>query len=435
MKILGINFGSNKTQNITDDTLTKEGDSSNIVTKASEGSTVVTVGDLAGLGITNETLAMKIEAVYACLRDKSESIGQIPLKMYKIEGDKSRKEVKTGRNHRIFTQKPNDYMTMQQFIEMLVVSLERYGAFYAYIERNDRNAIMSIIPFRHQGNIQANMDLNGNIYYTYLKNDGTQGNPYDLNSLFIVKGFTVDGYTPVSPIVQTATNLTIASAQDTSYKEIQTNGITSQMALATDDLFNDENARQRLKDDWEQFRGPTGVKKIPILEQGLKPVSLKLTPQETELLKQREFTVNRICRTFRVPLHRVGVVSTTTKDNIYQLDEAYMRDSLNPILVKTEFEFSQLMPDGFNVQFDRNAFYSGSPWRLMEHVEKGVKGGLLTINEGRIILGWEPVEGGDVFAIDNNNVVYGFWDELEAMQDRLYGNNENKPKEDNSDEE
>ena len=71
----------------------------------------------------------------------------------------------------------------------------------------------------------------------------------------------------------------------------------------------------------------------------------------------------------------------------------------------------------------------------MEHVEKGVKGGLLTINEGRIILGWEPVEGGDVFAIDNNNVVYGFWNELEAMQERLYGNNENKPKEGNGDEE
>ena len=421
--------------NKNQESLSKEVVDSDTRTKAHDASTIITVGDLAGLGVSNQSLALKIEAVFACLRDKSESIGQIPLKMYKIETDKSRKQVKTGRNHRIFTQKPNDYMTMQQFIEMLVVSLERFGVFYAYIDRNDRNSVMSITPFRHQGNVQPNMDLNGNVYYTYLRNDGTQGDPYKLNDLFVIKGFTLDGFTPVSPIIQTATNLTIAGAQDTSYKELQTNGITSQMALSTPELFDDVNARQRLKDDWKEFRGPGGVKTIPILEQGLKPVSLKLTPQETELLKQREFTVNRVCRTFRVPLHRVGVISTTTKDNIFQLDEAYMRDSLNPILVKTEFEFSQLMPEGFSVQFDRNAFYSGSPWRLMEHVEKGVKGGLLTINEGRVILGWEPVEGGDVFAIDNNNVVYGFWDELEAMQDRLYGNNENKPKEDNSDEE
>lgn len=402
-------------------------------TKASEGSTVITIGDLAGLSQSNESLALKVEAVFACLRDKSESIGQIPLKLYKDKVKKGRDVVTNGRNYRIFTQKPNDYMTMQQFMEMLTVSVERHGAFYAYIERNDRGSMMSVIPFRHQTNIQPNMDLNGNVYYTYLRNDGNQGQPYDLNSLFIVKGFTLDGYTPVSPIVQTATNLSIASTQEQSYNELQTNGITSQMALSTDALFDDVNARARLKEDWEEFRGPGGVKKIPILEQGLKPISLKLTPQETELLKNREFTVNRVCRTFRVPLHRVGVNNLSSKDNIFELDEAYMRDSLNPVLVKAEFAFNELLPDGFKVQFDRNAFYSGSPWRLLTHVEKGVKGGLLTINEGRDILGWEPVEGGDVFAIDNNNVVYGFWNELEAMQERLYGG-DNKPAKGNDDE-
>lgn len=395
--------------------------------KVSPGSTVITVNDLANLGVSNESMALKIEAVFACLRDKSESIGQIPLKLYKIEDETSRKQVKKGRNYRIFTQKPNDYMTMQQFMEMLTITVERLGAFYAYIERNDRGSVMSVIPFRHQANIQPNMDLHGNVYYTYLKNDGTQGQPYHLNDLFIVKGFTLDGYTPVSPMVQTATNLSIAIAQEESYKEVQVNGITSQMALATDNLFDDENARKRLKDDWKQFRGPGGVKEIPILEQGLKPVSLKLTPAETELLKNREFTVNRVCRTFRVPLHRAGVVSLSSKDDINALDEAYMRDSLNPLLVKAEFAFNEILGELFKVEFDRNAFYSGSPWRLLAHVEKGVKGGLLTINEGRSILGWEPVDGGDVFAIDNNNVVYGFWNDLEAMQDRLYGNGDNKP--------
>ena len=396
-------------------------------TKASAGSTVITVNDLANLGVSNESLALKIEAVFACLRDKSESIGQIPLKLYKNEDETSRKQVKKGRNYRIFTQKPNDYMTMQQFMEMLTVTVERLGVFYAYVERNDRGSMMSVIPFRHQANIQPNMDLNGNVYYTYLKNDGTQGQPYRLDDLFIVKSFTIDGYTPVSPMVQTATNLSIATAQEESYKELQVNGITSQMALSTEALFDDVNARKRLKEDWEDFRGPGGVKKIPILEQGLKPISLKLTPQETELLKNREFTVNRVCRTFRVPLHRAGVVSLSSKDDINALDEAYMRDSLNPVLVKAEFAFNELLPEGFKIEFDRNAFYSGSPWRLLAHVEKGVKGGLLTINEGRSILGWEPVEGGDVFAIDNNNVVYGFWNDLEAMQDRLYGNGDNKP--------
>lgn len=420
MRIFGLQFGKSKNQ--------KSEGGDNTQTKASPGSTVITLNDLGNLGSSDESIALKIEAVFACLRDKSESIGQIPLKLYRNENKKDRELINKGRNHRIFTRKPNDYMTMQQFMEMLTVTMERSGAFYAYIERNDRGSIMSIIPFRHQANIRPNMDINGNVYYMYMKNDGTQGQPYKLDDLFIVKGFTTDGYTPVSPIVQTATNLSIASSQEESYNELQTNGITSQMGLATEQLFSDKNARQRLKDDMEDYRGPKGVKTIPIFEQGLKPISLKLTPQETELLGNRAFTVNRVCRTFRVPLHRVGVVDKTSKDTVIELDESYMRDSLNPILVKAEFAFNELIGDDFKIEFDRNAFYSGSPWRLLAHVEKGVKGGLLTINEGRSILGWEPVEGGDVFAIDNNNVVYGFWNDLEAMQDRLYGNTDSDSK-------
>lgn len=373
------------------------------------------------------SLALKIEAVFACLRDKSETVGQIPVRMYKKGvAKKAREEVTSGRNYRIFTEKPCDYMTMQSFMEMLVVSLERWGAFYAYIEKNDIGSPMSIIPFRFQGNIHPSMDVNGNVYYTYVKNDGTIGDAYQLEDLFIVKGFTLDGYTPVSPLVQTATMLGIASAQESSQLETQSKGITAQMALSTDQVFKDTNMKQRLKDEWDEFRGPSGRTRIPIFEQGLKPVSLKLTPAETELLKAREYTVNRICRAFRVPLHRVGVSSTNTgTGNIFELDEAYMRDALNPILKKAETALNSLIPSGFEIEFDRNAFYSGSPWRLLQHIEKAVKGGLMTINEGRKALGWEPVEGGDVFAIDNNNVVYGFWNELEQMQERLYGN---KPK-------
>jgi len=378
--------------------------------------------DMLTSGSYNSSLALKIECVYAAIRDKSETIGQIPLKLYRKETGKARETIESNRNYKIFTQTPNSYMTMQGFLEMLVVSMERFGAFYAYIERNDRGSVMSIVPFRNQANVRPQMDVNGNVYMTYTRNDGTLGDAYKLEDLFIVKGFTLDGYTPVSPMMQTASLLGIAQAQEESQLETQTNGITSQMALSTDQIFNDDGAKQRLKTEWESYRGPAGRSRVPIFEQGLKPISLKLTPAETELLKNREYTVNRICRTFRVPIHRVGVQQSGSGSvNMFDLDEAYMRDSLNPILKKAEFAFNQLLPAGFEVQFDRNAFFAGSPWRLMAHIEKGLKGGVLSVNESRGALGLEPIEGGDVFAIDSNNVIYGDWRNLESMQERLYG--------------
>ena len=117
-----------------------------------------------GNGMT-ENKAMKIEAFYSCVRDKAETIGQLPIKLYKTSR-MTRELVLQGRNHRLFTQRPCDYLTMQQFLEMLVACYEINGAFYAYIERNDRGVVMDIIPFANQRNVQPMMDVNGQVYYT-----------------------------------------------------------------------------------------------------------------------------------------------------------------------------------------------------------------------------------------------------------------------------
>lgn len=379
------------------------------------------------------SLSLKIETVFAALRDKSETIGQLPIKLYETS-KKGRKEIKSGRVHRIFCERPCDYMTMQTFMENLVVSLERFGAFYAYIERNDLGSPMSIVPFRFQGNIHPSMDVSGRVFYNYVKNDGTIGDAYNLEDLFIIKGFTLDGFTPVSPLVQNARLLGIANAQEETALETQTDGITSRMYGSTPNGFKDDNKIARLQEQIKTLRGPKGSSSIPIFEEDLKFHSFKLTPAETELLKNREFTVNRICRVFRVPVHRVGVTGTGAGLDIEKENEEYLRSSLNPILVKVEKALNSLLPPGYEIEFDRNAFYAGSPWRLVEHVEKGVKGGLYSINEGRNALGEEPVEGGDVYCVDNNNVVYSSWDKLEEMQERLYGaNNQPKPTEDKPD--
>lgn len=406
---------------------------SNNETKSSEGAiTIDMLGSKYG-STMSETKAMKIEAFYSCIRDKAETIGQLPLKLYRVSRE-GRQQVLQGRNHRIFTEQPCEYLTLQEFLEMMVSSLEINGAFYAYPVRNDRGEVMEIIPFAHQRNVVPNMDVNGNVYFTYVTNDGKPVMAAYASDLFIVQLFTLNGYMPVRPIWYNSRLLGIADAQDKSYEELQTKGITSQMALKTPNAFKDDNAVARLREDMKQMRGPKGSSFTPIFEQGLEPVFLRLSPKEAELLGNKQFTVNRICRMVRVSPHRVGIEmgSVGTKSTVSELDEAYMRDSLNPILVKVEKAFNAFLPEGYKVEFNRKAFYAGSPWRLVESVEREVKGGLASINEGRIDLGRETIEGGDVFAIDNNNVTYGKWTEIDKIQQQLYGRANNNGGNDNA---
>lgn len=381
----------------------------------------LTMNDVVNLGSGND--ALKIAAFYNAVQDKAETIGQLPVKLYRRLSDGSREEIKSGRACRLFTQKPCEYLTMQGFLEMMVVSLEENGAFYAYKERNDRGNIMSIIPFKNQRNVVPSMDVAGNVYYNYVTNDGKVRDPYAIDDLLIVTKFTRDGFTPVRPIFHMATLLGIARAQDESYKELQENGITSQMGLATDNMFNDPAAINRLKEDWGpqgKFRGPGGQKRVPIFENGLKPVKLSLTPQEAELLTNKVFTTEQIYHMVGVPLYRMNL-DKLTKDTLPQLDEYYMRNKLNPVLRKFELAWCGLLPDDMYVQVDRKAFYAGSPWRLVEHVTQEFTRMGCTLNEMREDLGREPVEGGDVFAIDTNNITLGPLSELKELQAQIYG--------------
>jgi len=112
----------------------------------------------AGENVTVDR-AMGYDVVYSCIRDKSESIGQIPvvLKRNGVRIDENKRE------HKIFAVKPNDYMTMQDFVEFYVTSMETLGNFYALPIRNQFGNVAEIIPFRYQRNVITEFNQNGDV--------------------------------------------------------------------------------------------------------------------------------------------------------------------------------------------------------------------------------------------------------------------------------
>lgn len=371
--------------------------------------------------------AMTIETVFTCIRDKSETTGRLPVVLYDNSESERVVKVKDGRLHKLFTQKPNDFMTMQGFLEFMVASYELYGAFYAYYSNNDRGSLMEIIPFFHQQNVKPAMDHNGNVYYTYVTNDGKPNIVFGDDELFVINQFTLNGVTPISPIQYNAGLLNGTYETENTWNKLQSDGITSQFALKTDKSVSSE-AANRLKKDWKTFRGAPGVGNIPVLEDGMDIRSLKLSPKDTELLASREFSVNRICRIFRVPPERIGVPkSASSNQTMLDIDESYMRNGIEPILLKFENaannKLRNLKTNRF-VRFNRKAFYNGSPHRMVAAVGDELKIGIASINEARIDLGRDPVEGGDVFAFDTNNLTFGRWDELDKINKQGESNDE-----------
>jgi phage portal protein BeeE len=120
------------------------------------------------------TSAMRQQDVYSCIRIKSESIGQLPVKLFSHDGNQ-KVEITSGVQHSVFTQRPNTYQTWQEFIEMYITTIETIGNFYAEIKRNRYGNVYEIVPFRYQNNCSAEMNASGQVYYTYSTNDGIGG--------------------------------------------------------------------------------------------------------------------------------------------------------------------------------------------------------------------------------------------------------------------
>ena len=86
----------------------KQSSSNAVETKSLDPSMLITLDTLAErFGVTGitESKAMKVEAYFSCIRDKAETTGQLPLKLYRKAGNgRAREQITQGRAFSIFPQ-------------------------------------------------------------------------------------------------------------------------------------------------------------------------------------------------------------------------------------------------------------------------------------------------------------------------------------------
>jgi HK97 family phage portal protein len=91
--------------------------------------------------------ALQLSAVWACVNIISESIGSLPLHIYKIDRETGEKSVDLEHPlQRLFSHKPNRWQTRQEFFETITYQLVLLGNNFSAIERNGRGDIVSLIP-------------------------------------------------------------------------------------------------------------------------------------------------------------------------------------------------------------------------------------------------------------------------------------------------
>jgi len=169
-----------------------------------------------------------------------------------------------------------------------------------------------------------------------------------------------------------------------------------------------------MKRDFKNRNG--GLKNMhlpPILTGGAKFKQVTISPEQSQFLQQREFTVDEIARWFRVPPHMIGhlVRSTSWGTGIEFQGMTFVNYTLRPWIERLEAAWSRsmlLFEPGVNVRFDVSGLLRGDHKTRAEYYQARFQTASITPNQIALAEGDPPIgPDGDKFYYPANMVPVG----------------------------
>ena len=260
----------------------------------------------AGVTVT-VTSAMRVAAVWACVRLIAETIATMPLGFYKRLPDGGRQADSSHPLYTVLCVSPNADMGPVQFWEAMVASMLLRGNAFARIHRAGGRVIALEFLLPHRMRLDGK---GGVLRYFY---DFPQGGESEIpvTELLHIPAFSLDGRVGLSPISYGANVIGSAIAAEGAANSTFKNGMMPTVAFKVDRVLKKEQ-REEFREYVETISGALNAGRSPVLEQGVVPESIGINPTDAQLLETRGWSVEEVCRFFRIPPWMVGHTEKST---------------------------------------------------------------------------------------------------------------------------
>lgn len=361
----------------------------------------------AGMSGSSGESAMRIGAVYSCVKVLSESVSTLPVNLYDLDGDIRTK--KPTQLDRLVAAQPNDNMTANELWQYVVTSVCLHGNAYVYVTRTAKGRAVELLPIPATS---VSIHIANQNTVTYIVTVGERPNTREIKmtsrELLHFKSLTLDGYTGISPISYNNAIVGGSRAAMDYANNIYTNGATPRGVLEVEGTLSDD-AFTNLKDSWQGAHGGSNNgNRVALLESGVKFKPITMSPHDVQLLESRKYSRSEIAGIFRVPGHMINDLDKATYSNIAHQGAEFYRYSLSPWLTMIEQRLNMTMA-GPNqcFKFDVSELIRGDVEAEVSAYSKLLEIGVLSPNEVRAKFGMNPRDGGDEFVSASNNLTFG----------------------------
>jgi HK97 family phage portal protein len=372
------------------------------------------VGTADGKTLTPKR-TLELSTAWACCWLIADTIASLPFCLNEKVGTNTWGTPAQGNPlYTVLGRKPNALQSAVDFWAYQIASLQLWGNGYSVINRNKAGDCISLDPLLPQFMIPYKDPDTGLIRYRYLpagandQNDPQQD--YLGTDIFHLRDHSIDGLIGLSRIEFARNSFGIALAGEQSTADIFRNGMRTNGFLMYDKVLKPEQ-RVEVKGSLARFKagGPEAAG-FMVLEGGMTFEALSMSPLDAQLLAQRQFAVEEICRWFGVPPifighGQAGVTSYGT--GIEQLLLGFISLTLRPTIRKIEqtVNRSLIKPGDAGTTYlsiDTDDLQGADSAARQALYASAGQNGWMTRNEIRGKEDLPPMPGGDVLTVQSN---------------------------------
>lgn len=359
------------------------------------------LGSFAGVAVTPQT-ALQTSAVFACVRVISETIGSLPLKIYKRQADGGKKEAVDHPLYKPLHSNPNFWQTRLEYFETVSGHLCLRGNAFSFTPRDQANRIQAFIPLNPD---RMDLKVEGTsaapiFRYEYRAQGSEKPITFSQDEIWHIKGLSSDGYEGLSPLQQAQNAIGLAIASEKHGSKWFANGARPSGIAKYPGKLKEDSAK-RLKDSLQTAMSGDNVFRMILLEEGLDFTPIGISNTDSQFLETRQFQVEEIARIFRVPCVLIGHPDKTmTYASVEQLMLSFVVHTIRPWCSRIEQSINKVLLDNsdrYFAEFRLEGLLRGDTKSRYESYASALQNEWMTKNEVRSLENMNPVEGGDVF--------------------------------------
>lgn len=338
--------------------------------------------------------ALGIGAYFACIRNISEDVGRLPRKIVESLQPRGRRDVPDHPAYRVLHDEPNPEMSPMTFWETLMAHALGYSGGYAEIVRDGAGYPRELHPLDPRSVTPVWVDTS--LYYRVQRLNG-ESIPLRPDQILHIHGLGYDGITGYLVSRVAKHSLSIAYGSLVFSGEFFRNGTVPSGVLEYPEVLSEE-AHQRLLESFERRLAGEGKRhKAILLEEGMKWTPMAIDPQRSQMLESLRFSVEDVCRLFRMPRHKIQGDVSGGYNSIFAYQQEYVTDALMSWITRIEQECNRklLFPrerEKYRCWTNERALLRGDLQEQARFLDMMLKAGVYSINDCREYLGDNPVD-------------------------------------------